>query len=135
MNRRIPSARARSAIRLQSAVPSPRPCQSSITVIAASALAGSPSLRTKRPTPTPSPVCESNAIRASWSCMVDLRQVAKLRLAELVDRGQEAHVARVVAEAIERLGDRGLVVGSDRAHEDLRVVAQPQLDRLARQVS
>jgi hypothetical protein len=67
VNRRTPSARARSAIRLQSAVPSPRPCQSSITVIAASALAGSPSLRTKRPTPTPSPVCESNAIRASWS--------------------------------------------------------------------
>ena len=52
--------------------------------------------------------------------VVDLGQVAQLRLGELGDRGQEALVARLLAEPVER-GDQRVLVGRlDRAHEDAR---------------
>ena len=127
--RSTPSSRARSASRESSAVPRPRPWASSVTVTAASASPASSWLRTKRATPMPSPLSASNGDQRLVVVVVDLGEVRELRVAEPRLRREEAPVARLGAQALERLRQDGPVLGRDRAHEGGGPVAQ--LDPLA----
>ena len=67
VKRRMPSWQARSDSRASSSVPRPRPCQSSMTVTAISAVCGSSRSLTYRAMPTPPPRAWSSAPSASWS--------------------------------------------------------------------
>ena len=48
--------------------------------------------------------------------MVDVGEVVELGRRELVDRGHEALIARLLAEPLERVRDRVAVAGTDRAN-------------------
>ena len=56
--------------------------------------------------------------------VVDLGQVAQLRLAQVAGRGEEAAVARLRAEPPHPGGELVPVIGLDRAHDDRLAVAQ-----------
>ena len=56
--------------------------------------------------------------------VVDVGEVFELRRRELVDRGHEPLVARLLAESPERLDDRVAILGADRANHHLRPVPE-----------
>ena len=105
-------------------MPTPRPCQSSITVTAASAMSGRSARRMKRATPTPVARLGIERGKRLVVVVVDVGEVGEVGLAERRHRREEALVARLGAEALEARPQPLAVVGAHRAHDDPGAVAQ-----------
>ena len=122
LNVAMPSSRARSASASISSVPTPRPCQSSATVTAASATRGRSARRTKRAIPTPSPADRVQRPDRLVVVVVDLGEVAQLRVGEARHRREEAPVARLGAQAVEALGEE---LSCRRGRTRRRMISEP----------